>query len=400
MRYTTRGPGQTLWRCSQRFAEDVDEESKGALKNSRVHDRPVGNEQEIIQRSHAAASTWRLLGRGCRRWCLPELSVLGLPFYFKEMADAGLCHRQPHDQAGQRGAGEEGHLFPRLDRGRHGDVIARSRLCHPPTSTAEGRRRPATRYRRPCGRRRRESDPIGITEIAVAFRPASVDVQATVVTFYLPSGLAKVAPVLTRVELSDAPGIIVMNKAAFDKLGTGAAGGPGAGDAAAPPISRARRFAASKDAARYGCQGRRAGGRGGRRPSARTRRTKYEARGRRWSRRSGPTGRRLSKIAEEGKRSARNGARLRARGPGQEAWCVMDDLIRAFRGTSWAGRPAAAEQARMGWADRRRPPCARSPRHGTRWNAGRGRSLWLHRRHPAARRAWPELLGPCSASSD
>jgi TRAP-type C4-dicarboxylate transport system substrate-binding protein len=59
---------------------------------------------------------------------------------------------------------------------------------------------------------------IGITEIASAFQTGLVDVQASVVTFYLPSGLNKVAPVLTRVELSDAPGIIMMNKAKYEGL--------------------------------------------------------------------------------------------------------------------------------------------------------------------------------------
>ena len=37
--------------------------------------------------------------------------------------------------------------------------------------------------------------PIGITEIASAFQTGLTDVNGTVVTFYLPSGLAKVAPV-------------------------------------------------------------------------------------------------------------------------------------------------------------------------------------------------------------
>jgi TRAP-type C4-dicarboxylate transport system substrate-binding protein len=60
--------------------------------------------------------------------------------------------------------------------------------------------------------------PIGITEIASAFQTGLTDVNATVVTFYLPSGLAKVAPVLSRVELADAPGIVLMNKAVYDKL--------------------------------------------------------------------------------------------------------------------------------------------------------------------------------------
>ena len=61
-------------------------------------------------------------------------------------------------------------------------------------------------------------NPIGITEISSAFQTGFVDVQGSVITFYMPSGLNKVAPVLTRTEISDAPGIIVMNQAAWEKL--------------------------------------------------------------------------------------------------------------------------------------------------------------------------------------
>ncbi len=61
-------------------------------------------------------------------------------------------------------------------------------------------------------------NPIGITEITSAFQTGLVDVQASVVTFYLPSGLNKVAPVLTKVDMADVPGIIVINQGVWDKL--------------------------------------------------------------------------------------------------------------------------------------------------------------------------------------
>ena len=59
---------------------------------------------------------------------------------------------------------------------------------------------------------------VGITEITSAFQTGLVDVNATVVTFYLPSGLNKVATVMTRLEMSDSPGIIMMNKATWDRM--------------------------------------------------------------------------------------------------------------------------------------------------------------------------------------
>ena len=59
---------------------------------------------------------------------------------------------------------------------------------------------------------------LGITEIVSAFQTGMVEVQSQVVTFYVPSGLSKVAPVLTRMNISNSPGAYIMNKAAYDKL--------------------------------------------------------------------------------------------------------------------------------------------------------------------------------------
>ena len=59
---------------------------------------------------------------------------------------------------------------------------------------------------------------VGITEITSAFQTGLVDVTATVITFYLPSGLNKVAPVANRIAISDSPGIIMMNKRTHDAM--------------------------------------------------------------------------------------------------------------------------------------------------------------------------------------
>ena len=62
------------------------------------------------------------------------------------------------------------------------------------------------------------SSPLGITEWAPAFQSGAVDAVGTPATFYVPSGLNKIAPVLSRVQLWSSPAMTVMNKAIFDKL--------------------------------------------------------------------------------------------------------------------------------------------------------------------------------------
>ena len=60
--------------------------------------------------------------------------------------------------------------------------------------------------------------PLGMPEWIPAFQTGMAQVVMTPITFALPSGLTKVAPVATRWGMIDTPGFQLMNKASFDKL--------------------------------------------------------------------------------------------------------------------------------------------------------------------------------------
>ena len=60
--------------------------------------------------------------------------------------------------------------------------------------------------------------PLGLPEWIPAFQTGMAQVVMTPITFALPSGLTKVAPVATRWGMIDTPGFSLMNKASFDKL--------------------------------------------------------------------------------------------------------------------------------------------------------------------------------------
>ena len=61
-------------------------------------------------------------------------------------------------------------------------------------------------------------NPLGLPEWIPAFQTGMADVVLTTITYGLPSGLTKVAPVVSRVNAYDSPGLTLMNKGVCDKL--------------------------------------------------------------------------------------------------------------------------------------------------------------------------------------
>lgn len=220
LRYTTGAPDKTPWVMQlQRFEKDVDEESKGSLKIASFIAAQLGNEQDTMQQVARGRIDMGGFSNGAVALVAPELALLGLPFYFRTTAEQDcvldnhmtnpvfdLLHKKNVKFMGWTEVGtadivgKRPFLVPGDVKGLK--AAAASNKVSAMTWSTLGA----------------NPTPIGITEIASAFQTGLVDVQGTVVTFYLPSGLAKVAPVLTRVELSDAPGIILMNKGSYEKL--------------------------------------------------------------------------------------------------------------------------------------------------------------------------------------
>jgi len=220
LRYTTGAPAKTPWVTQlERFVADVDEESKGALKIDPFIAAQLGNEQDTIQQIARGRIDMGGFSTGAVALVLPELSVLSIPFLFGSTAEQD-CIIDKHMTAPiTAGLAKKGVKFLGWTEVGTADVIGKRPFVSPNDvnglKAAAASNKVSAALWSALGA---NPNPIGITEISSAFQTGLVDVQAQVITFYLPSGLNKIAPVLTRVELSDAPGIIVMNQAAWDKL--------------------------------------------------------------------------------------------------------------------------------------------------------------------------------------
>lgn len=220
LRYTTGAPAKTPWVMQlERFAKDVTEESKGAIKIDPFIAAQLGNEQDTIQQIARGRIDMGGFSTGAVALVLPELSVLSIPFLFKSNAEQDCIIDKFATGPVTAGLAKKGIKFLGWTEVGTADVIGKKAFVSPNDvnglKAAAASNKVSAALWSTLGA---NPNPIGITEIASAFQTGLVDVQAQVVTFYLPSGLNKVAPVLTRVELSDAPGIVVMNLAAWNKL--------------------------------------------------------------------------------------------------------------------------------------------------------------------------------------
>jgi TRAP-type transport system periplasmic protein len=220
LRYTTGAPEKTPWVTPQlrRFEQDVAEESGGKLKIASFINAQLGNEQDTVQQVARGRIDMGGFSNGAVALLVPELALLGLPFYFKNVAEQD-CAVDKMTKTVSDLLAKKGIKFLGWTEVGTADIVGKKPFLVPADvkglKAASASNKVSAMTWTTLGA---NPTPIGITEIASAFQTGLTDVNGTVVTFYLPSGLAKVAPVLSRVELSDAPGIILMNKAAYDKL--------------------------------------------------------------------------------------------------------------------------------------------------------------------------------------
>jgi TRAP-type transport system periplasmic protein len=219
LRYTTGAPAKTPWVMQlERFEKDVAEESGGAIRIASFISAQLGNEQDTVQQVARGRIDMGGFSNGAVALIVPELALLGLPFYFKTLAEQDCVIDGMTAPVSEMLAKKNVHFLGWTEVGT-ADIAGKRPFLVPSEvkglKAASASNKVSAAMWATLGA---NPTPIGITEITSAFQTGLVDINATVVTFYLPSGLAKAAPVLTRVELADAPGIILMNKATYDKL--------------------------------------------------------------------------------------------------------------------------------------------------------------------------------------
>ncbi len=221
LRYSSGAPpkGNPWVMQIERFAKLVEEESKGELKIAPFLNSALGSEQDTVQQVARGRIDMGGYSGGSAALVVPEVALLLMPFYFRNAAEAD-CVLDHHltkqvtelfDKKGVRFIGWTSvgsiELFGKKAFNAPKDLNG--------VKAAAYANKTQTIFFSSLGA---TPTPLGLPEWIPAFQTGMAEVVMTPITFALPSGLTKVAPVASRLGVYDSPGLTLMNKSVFDKL--------------------------------------------------------------------------------------------------------------------------------------------------------------------------------------
>lgn len=219
LRFTSNGPAASPWAQQiNQFAADVAAESKGSIKIEPFFGGQLGNEQDTVQQVARGRIDMGAFATGAVALLVPELQVGIIPFLFDSPAQSDCVidtHMRPvyAELLEKKGVklvsiGEVGQI----------DLVGKRPFITP--KDVEGIK--AVSYTKnqsimweALGA---NSSFVGVPDWSAALQTGLVDTTGSPMALYVPSGLNKVAPVLSVVNLWNTQAIWLINKRAFDGL--------------------------------------------------------------------------------------------------------------------------------------------------------------------------------------
>lgn len=219
LRLASNAPPKSPWAVQiDRLAAKVAEESQGTVKIEPFYGGQLGNEQDTIQQVARGRIDMGIFAIGAVSLISPELQLAIMPFYYEsvEQQDCVLDRHlaKPIDEllsakgVKMLGYGEVGaiDLFGKKPYVNVADVKGLKGIAYAKTQAMMWTALGAT------------STFVGVPEWSSALQTGLVDFGGGPVSLYVPSGLNKVAPVLTRLTLWNTPAVKAMNKGVWDRL--------------------------------------------------------------------------------------------------------------------------------------------------------------------------------------
>lgn len=220
LRFTTNAPLKSPWGGQiERLAATVAAQSGGSVKIEPFYGAQLGNELDTIQQVARGRIDMGSYSLGAATSVVPELQMLMLPFYFDNAAQLD-CVLDKH-MVGQVDALFAAKGLKLLGINDVGVIDVAGKKSLADVAAVKGLK--GTAYSRIQGMLwsavGANSTFIPVPEWASSLQTGVIDYTTSPVAVYVPTGLNKVAPVYTRLNLWYTPGVILMNKAAYDRLG-------------------------------------------------------------------------------------------------------------------------------------------------------------------------------------
>lgn len=220
LRYATSAPPKTVWEMQvQRFQKQVEEGSKGTLKINAFLNSQLGSEQDTV--AQVARGRIDMGGYSITAGSLlvPELSLLNIPFLFKDQKEQDCVTDKHLTKVTQDMFLKKGVVMIGWSEVGVADIIGKKAFVSPnDLKGLRARSAPNKVAGFMWSEFGANPNPLPVTEWNSAFQTGLIDVADSAPTFYMFSGLAKLAPVVTMTQHQDQGGVVIVNKDAFDKL--------------------------------------------------------------------------------------------------------------------------------------------------------------------------------------
>ncbi len=220
LRYATSAPPKTVWEMQvQRFQKQVEEGSKGTLKINAFLNSQLGSEQDTV--AQVARGRIDMGGYSITAGSLlvPEISLLNIPFLFKDQKEQDCVADKHLTKVTQDMFLKKGVVMIGWSEVGVADIIGKKAFTSPnDLKGLRARSAPNKVAGFMWSEFGANPNPLPVTEWNSAFQTGLIDVADSAPTFYMFSGLAKLAPVVTMTQHQDQGGVVIVNKDAFDKL--------------------------------------------------------------------------------------------------------------------------------------------------------------------------------------
>jgi len=219
LRLASNAPPTSPWATQiNRLAKNVETETKGSVKIEPFFGGQLGNEQDTIQQVARGRIDMGFFAAGAVGLLLPEAQISILPMYFASQMQADCVLDNHLGKPFGELLSKKGVEFLGFGSVGNIDIIGKKPYVSP--KDAAGTK--AIAYSKIQGMMwaavGANSSFVGVPDWSSSLQTGLVDSVGAPMALYVPSGLNKVAPVLTRLELWDSPAFLLVNKSVFDKL--------------------------------------------------------------------------------------------------------------------------------------------------------------------------------------
>lgn len=221
IKYASTAPPKTVWAMQvERFASVVTEASKGSLKINAFLGGQLGNEQDTIQQIARGRIDMGGFSLTAGSLIVPELSVLSIPFLFKTPAEQDcVLDSQPILDYTTKGFAAKGvHFLSWSEVGTTHFFGKKPILTPDDIRGMKARSQPSKIGAYIWTTFGANPNPLPTSEWNSAMQTGLAEVADSGPTYYHFAGLGKIAPVMTLSAHQDLAGVVVINKALYDKL--------------------------------------------------------------------------------------------------------------------------------------------------------------------------------------